>query len=85
MNYVKLHDDNNSKHARKHMDQVDWAIRELKKQLKKDNFQYELKRREFYMSPSKKKRWRKNEALKRKKRDDRKQEWYEKNHGEDNS
>ena len=35
----------------------------------------ELRTREAYMSPSKKRRFRKNEAIKRRKRDERKQEW----------
>lgn len=75
MNYVEI--DSNSRHAKNHVGQVDWALKELRKQLKKDNFSYELKRREHYMSPSAKKRFRKNESIKRRKREDRKQQWYD--------
>ena len=77
MNYVEI---DGNKHGKKHSEQVDYALSELRKQLKKDNFQYELQRREFYMSPSARKRFRKNESLKRRKRENRKQEWFEKNH-----
>jgi len=38
--------------------------------------------REAYMSPSKYKKYRRNEAIKRKKRDERKNEWSQKNNTE---
>jgi len=55
--------------------QLDYALRDFKKKLKKSELMTELRNREAYMSPSKKRRFRKNEAIKRRKRDERKQEW----------
>lgn len=72
MSYVEIRDYGD----RKHTDAVDRAIKELKRKMKKEEIFQELKRREFYMSPSKKKRFRKNEAFKRRKREEKKQEWY---------
>ena len=54
---------------------VDAALREFKKKIKKSGIMNELRQREAYMSPSKYKRYRKNEAIKRRKRDEKKQEW----------
>ena len=54
---------------------VDNALRELKKRIKKCELMNELREREAYMSPSKYKRYRKNEAIKRRKRDERKVIW----------
>ena len=53
----------------------DRALREFKKKIKKSGILSELRRREAYMSPSKYKTWKKNESIKRRKRDERKQEW----------
>lgn len=75
MSYVEVRNNNDKKHA----DMVDIAIKELKRRVKKENIFQDLKRKEFYMSPSKKKRFRKNEAFKRRKREERKQIWYENN------
>lgn len=55
--------------------QFDYALRDFKKKLKKSELMNELRNREAYMPPSKKKRFRQNEAIKRRKRDERKQEW----------
>ena len=63
---------------KKHISNVDYALKELKKMMKKEGVLQELKLREAYMSPSNKKRYRKNEALKRLRRDERKQDWYDK-------
>ena len=57
----------------------DNGLLEFKKQVKKSELMNELRRREAYMPPSKYRRWRKNEALKRRKRENRKQEWNNKN------
>lgn len=54
---------------------IDFALREFKKKIKKSGIMNELRQRESYMSPSQYKRYRKNEAIKRKKRDEKKQEW----------
>ena len=70
MSHIEIRDD---KHA------LDRGIRELKKRLKRDGMFQELKRREYYMSPSEKLRFKKNEAFKRRKRDERKKEWNDKN------
>lgn len=54
---------------------VDYALRDFKKKIKKSGIMNELRQREAYMSPSTYKRYRKNEAIKRRKRDEKKQEW----------
>ena len=61
--------------AKKDRTSFDNAMKEFKKQTKKSGIMNELRRREAYMSPSKYRRWRKNEAIKRRKRDEKKQEW----------
>ena len=81
MNYVKI-DNIDGKNQKRHIEQVDYALRELKKQLKKDGLMPELRRREYYLSPSKKRRFKKAEALKKRKRADRKQQWFERTHGD---
>lgn len=53
----------------------EYALRDFKKKIKKSGMLNELRRREAYMSPSKYKRWRTNEAIKRRKRDEKKEEW----------
>lgn len=64
--------------SRKHKDSLDWALREFKKMVKKEGILQDLKKHESYMTPSQKKKFRKNEAMKRRKRDEKKQEWYHK-------
>ena len=76
MSYIKIEPDND--HA-KHIVQVDYALKELRKILKRDGIFEELKNREGFMSPSKKRRFKKSEAFKRKKREERKQNWFVKN------
>jgi ribosomal protein S21 len=72
--YVNLSGEN-----KKDREAVDFALRELKKKIKKSGLMQELRMRESYMSPSKYKKFRKNEAIKRRKRDERKNEWSHKN------
>jgi ribosomal protein S21 len=72
--YVNLSGEN-----KKDRDAVDLALRELKKKIKKSGLMQELRIREAYMSPSKYRKYRKNEAIKRRKRDERKNEWSRKN------
>lgn len=60
---------------KKDKNQLEYALRDFKKKLKKSELMDELRNRESYMSPSKKRRFRQNEAIKRRKRDERKQEW----------
>lgn len=55
------------------------ALKEFKKRVKKEGILQDLRNREAYMSPSKKRRFRKNEAMKRRKREHRKTQWIEKN------
>ena len=63
---------------KKHKENVENALKEFKRRIKKDGILYELKLRESYMSPSKKKRFRHAEAMKRRRRDERKQQWVSK-------
>ena len=74
MSYVEVRTNPNKKPA----DLVNDALKELKRKMKKDGVLQDLKKYEFYMSPSKKKRFRKKEAFKRLKREQRKSEWYSK-------
>lgn len=53
---------------------LDAALKELKKNIKNEGLMQELKRREAYMGPSKYRRWKHNEAIKQRKRDEKKQE-----------
>lgn len=78
MSYVEVRQSSGDS-PKTHRDNVESAIKELKRRMKKEGILYDLKLREFYMSPSKKKRYRKNEAMKRRKREERKQMWYKKN------
>ena len=74
MSYVEVRTNPN----RKHSDLLNEALKELKRKMKKEGILQDLKKYEFYMSPSKKKRFRKKEAFKRLKREQRKTEWYRK-------
>ena len=74
MSYVEIRNNPNRKPA----DLVNDALKELKRKMKKEGVLQDLKKYEFYMSPSKKKRFRKKEAFKRLKREQRKQDWYSK-------
>ena len=64
---------------RSNADHVDLALKELKRKMKKENVLQELKKKEFYRSPSEKKKFRKQEAIKRRKREDNKTEWVRSN------
>lgn len=69
---VIVHHSNDAKKDRSNFDQ---ALREFKKKVKQSGILNELRRREAYMSPSKYKRYRKNEAIKQRRRDEKKQNW----------
>ena len=56
---------------------LDIAIKELKRKMKKEDIFQDMKRKEFYLSPSATRRFRKKEAIKRKKREERKHLWFE--------
>lgn len=62
-----------------HDNNVGFALQLLKKFIKRNEILINLKNREFYMSPSEKRRFKKNQAQKQKRREFRKQEWYDKN------
>lgn len=66
---------NNTGDSKKDRAAVDVALREFKKRVKKSEIMNELREREAYMTPSKYKRYRKNEAIKRRKRENRKTQW----------
>lgn len=79
MSYVEVRqNDEKSQYKRKSQDFLDDALKELKKKLKKEGIMQDLKKHESYMSPSLKRRHKKNEAFKRRKREERKQEWMKK-------
>lgn len=65
----------NVREGRKHRDEVDTALRDLKKELKKSGLMQELRRREHYTAPSKARRLKRSESLKQRRRDERKSEW----------
>lgn len=63
------------KDPKRHIEEVEFALKEFRKLIKKSDLMQELRRREHYLSPSKAKRFKKNESIKRRKREERKQEW----------
>lgn len=65
----------NCKDIRNHQREVENALSELKKQMKKDGLMQELRRREFYVPPSKKRRIKHEESIKSRKRDEKKNQW----------
>jgi ribosomal protein S21 len=65
---------------KKHRDDVDSALTEFKKLVKKSGILQEISRREFYKSPAKTRRFKREESQRQKRRDERKQQWYSKNH-----
>lgn len=71
--YIEIRD----RDGRDHKQSLDFALQEMKRQLKKSGLMQELRQREYYLSPSKKKRFRHNEAIKRARREERKQQWYD--------
>lgn len=58
--------------AKKDKSSLESAIREFKKRVKKSGIMNELREREAYMKPSAYKKFRRNESIKQKKRDERK-------------
>jgi small subunit ribosomal protein S21 len=67
--------DVNCRDMRKHREEVNAALEELKKQLKKSGILQELRRREYYVPPSKARRLKHEESLKQRIRDEKKQQW----------
>ncbi len=62
----------NCKDPRRHKDEVTAAINEFKKRVKKAGLMQELRSREEYVAPSKKRRMKSEAARKQRKRDERK-------------
>lgn len=60
--YVKVNDEGK--------DDLDKAIRQFSKMVKKSEIMQELKRREHFLKPSKKKLFKRQEALRRRKREE---------------
>jgi len=76
MSFVEVR--SSESNSKKHADFINDALKELKRQMKKEGILQDLKRHEAYMSPSKRKKFRKNEAFKRRKREERKEAWFKK-------
>jgi len=58
-----------TKQGRKHRDEVDDALKEFKKQVKKSGLMNELRRREHHVPPSRARKLKRDESLKQRKRD----------------
>lgn len=58
--------------GRKHKDEVEIALREFKRLVKKSGVLQELRKREHYVAPSEKRRIKRKESHKQRKRDERK-------------
>jgi small subunit ribosomal protein S21 len=71
----------NIKDPRKHDQEVSYALQELKKMMKKDGLMNELRKREHYVAPSRKRRLKHTESIKQRRRDEKKTEWQ--NHKKD--
>ena len=65
----------NCKDIKRHEQEVAFAIQELKKHIKKDGMMQELRRREFYIPPSRKRRLKHEESIKSRKREEKKAQW----------
>jgi ribosomal protein S21 len=63
---------NTSGDPRKDKEAVEFALRDFKKKIKKSGLMQELKMREAYMTPSKYKKFKSNESIKQRMRDQRK-------------
>lgn len=68
---------------KQHQNDVEKALQELKKALKKEGLFQELYKRTSYTPPSKKKRDKKNNSIKQRKRDERTAEWHKKHNNND--
>ncbi len=65
----------NSRDPRRHIEEVNHAIREFKKKVKRTGILQDLRKYEHYTAPSKRRRLKAAESLKQRKRDDRKAQW----------
>jgi small subunit ribosomal protein S21 len=62
----------NCRDSRKHFLEVEDALREFKKRIKKSGLMQELRKREHYTAPSKARRLKREASLKQRKRDEKK-------------
>jgi small subunit ribosomal protein S21 len=74
-----IHVEVNCKDFRKHRQEVDDALKEFKKICKKAGLMQELRKREHYVPPTRKRKLKSAESLKQRKRDERKAQWQQKN------
>jgi small subunit ribosomal protein S21 len=74
-----IHIEVNCRDYRKHRQEVDDALREFKKEVKKAGLMQELRKREHYVAPSRKRKLKSAESMKQRKRDERKAQWQRKN------
>lgn len=65
----------NCRDPRRHLEEVNVAIRDFKKKVKNAGILQDLRKHEYYVAPAKKRRLKAAESLKQKKRDERKAEW----------
>lgn len=65
----------NSRDPRRHREEVDNALRELRKKVKKAGIFQDLRKHEHFVAPSKKRKLKAAESLKQRKRDERKSQW----------
>lgn len=77
MCYVEVRGDSMDS-PKKQAEYLEAAIRELKRLVKKEDILTDLRKHDAYLKPSVKKRVKRNEAFKRRKREERKQEWLSK-------
>lgn len=68
----------NNRDPRRHLDEVDHALRELRKQIKKSGLLQDLRKHEYYVAPSKKRKLKAAESFKLRKREERKTQWQKK-------
>jgi len=65
----------NCRDAKKHRNEVDDALKEFKKQVKKSGLMQELRKREHYTTPSKARRLKREASFKQRKRDEKKEQY----------
>ena len=65
---------------RKHREEVADALVEFKKRVKKSGLLQDLRKHDFYQSPSRARQLKREESQRQRRRDERKQEWYSRTH-----
>lgn len=79
MSYVNV-DQIKKNSRRSHDEALSIALQIFKRKVKESGVMNELRNRKFHRTPSQKRRFKENEAIKRRKREERKQQWYDKKH-----